>query len=179
MSASRATPMIQQTRTMRASVCCCLFVVWLSYDTSTAKSVPDLLNEVFPEPCQPVNCGLYCAYGFAADGNGCDFCACKNPCEDFECPPDRACLVATARCIRGRCPTYPVCEIIIRESPILEDQSPRKKRSLRQPIGEMMWPVPPNPGPWQEPWPMPGPWPRPGPFWPNPQPWPRPGPWAR
>ncbi|KAI0236194.1 hypothetical protein LSAT2_013212, partial [Lamellibrachia satsuma] len=96
---------------MRASVCCCLFVVWLSYDTTAGRATPGLRSSRVPRQCRPVYCNLYCEHGYATDNVGCPFCACDDPCKEFKCPAPSRCVLEPVYCIRAPCPPVPVCRV--------------------------------------------------------------------
>ncbi|KAI0236196.1 Carboxypeptidase inhibitor SmCI [Lamellibrachia satsuma] len=132
-------------RTMRASVCCCLFMFWLSYDTTTARSVPGVRGSGVPRQCRPSLCLLNCLHGRQVGRDGCQLCACYDPCETVKCLAPNRCVRKEALCTRASSrPPLGVCRLT---------RSARNERpSVEMPL--------PTWSPDLGPWPGPGPDPR-------------------
>ena len=39
------------------------------------------IAECDPDRCEPVTCRMFCPFGWATDGEGCEICQCRNPCK--------------------------------------------------------------------------------------------------
>jgi hypothetical protein len=62
-----------------------------------------------------LSCQLQCEFGYRLDADGCEECACRNPCHDVHCPLNHVCRLVKPNCadeeLAVGCEALPKCEL--------------------------------------------------------------------
>lgn len=66
--------------------------------TGMIACTPDCSGGTCVAACGPVNCNLFCEFGFKKDDMGCEICECNEPPADCGCKSDKECVKTSSGC---------------------------------------------------------------------------------